>query len=142
MAPFVGGGASRITAPFTQLQFRVGAAYGAGQSEIVVPLYEDIHEDNGLVRDIIARKSAEEAQARLAAIVALSADAIIGKTLDGRVTSWNELSRAGCTCRPELMIPIPTQAHLLPGRSSARSGRSAHNRAQPSHLRSEPPSLP
>jgi PAS domain S-box-containing protein len=44
----------------------------------------------GLVRDITAHNSAEEAQARLAAIVASSADAIIGKTLDGRVTSWNE----------------------------------------------------
>jgi PAS domain S-box-containing protein len=44
----------------------------------------------GVVRDITARKSAEEAQARLAAIVTSSADAIVGKTLDGIVTSWNE----------------------------------------------------
>jgi PAS domain S-box-containing protein len=44
----------------------------------------------GTVRDITARKSAEEAQARLAAIVTSSADAIVGKTLDGIVTNWNE----------------------------------------------------
>ena len=44
----------------------------------------------GVVRDITARKSAEEAQARLAAIVTSSADAIVGKTLDGIITSWNK----------------------------------------------------
>jgi PAS domain S-box-containing protein len=44
----------------------------------------------GVVRDITARKNAEEAQARLAAIVTSSADAIVGKTLDGTVTSWNK----------------------------------------------------
>jgi PAS domain S-box-containing protein len=44
----------------------------------------------GVVRDITARKNAEEAQARLAAIVTSSADAVVGKTLDGTVTSWNE----------------------------------------------------
>jgi PAS domain S-box-containing protein len=44
----------------------------------------------GVVRDVTARKIAEEAQARLAAIVTSSADAIVGKTLDGIVTSWNK----------------------------------------------------
>ncbi len=46
--------------------------------------------DIGVVQDITERKNAEEAQGRLAAIVTSSADAIVGKTLDGIVTTWNE----------------------------------------------------
>ena len=56
---------------------------GAGRERQVVGFI-------GTVQDITARKSAEEAQARLAAIVTSSADAIVGKTLDGVVTNWNE----------------------------------------------------
>ena len=43
----------------------------------------------GTALDITERKKAEDEQARLAAIVEFSDEAIIGKTLDGTITSWN-----------------------------------------------------
>jgi PAS domain S-box-containing protein len=44
----------------------------------------------GIIVDITERRQAVEAQQRLAAIVESSHDAIIGKTLDGIITSWNK----------------------------------------------------
>jgi PAS domain S-box-containing protein len=43
-----------------------------------------------LLLDLTERQRAEGESERLAAIVASSQDAIISKTIDGRVTSWNE----------------------------------------------------
>lgn len=42
-----------------------------------------------IIRDISELKQAEETQARLAAIVENADDAIIGRALDGTITSWN-----------------------------------------------------
>ncbi len=42
-----------------------------------------------IIHDITERKMAEEVRRQLAAIVLSSSDAIIGKTLDGIITSWN-----------------------------------------------------
>ena len=44
---------------------------------------------NGLTWDITGRKETEENSARLAAIVESTDDAIIGKTADGEIISWN-----------------------------------------------------
>jgi two-component system sensor kinase FixL len=51
-------------------------------------------EVRGVLIDIMRRKAGEEANSRLAAIVASSDDAIVGKTLEGIVTDWNRGAEA------------------------------------------------
>ena len=54
-----------------------------------IQLADGVHYVLAAVRDITERKRSEETNLRLVAIVESSNDAIIGKSLDGIVTSWN-----------------------------------------------------
>jgi PAS domain S-box-containing protein len=61
-----------------------------------------------IVRDISDHEHAESAQSYLAAIVESSNDAIIGKTLQGIITSWNKGAEKlfGCTAAETIGLPI------------------------------------
>ena len=79
----------------------------------------DTHTFNAFVRDITQRKQAEEVQARMAALVEFSDDAIMGKTLDGTITSWNPAAERlfGYTAAEAVGQPM---AMLLPSRARGR----------------------
>ncbi|MEP6675614.1 MAG: PAS domain S-box protein [Ferruginibacter sp.] len=72
----------------------------------------------GTVVDITDQKKAEEEIARVAAIVQSSDDAIISKTLDGIVTSWNTASERMFGYTAEEMIGQPITKIIPPDRIS------------------------
>jgi PAS domain S-box-containing protein len=65
-------------------------------------------------RDMTERKHAEEARARLSAIVDSSDDAIISKTVEGVVTSWNAGAERLLGYRAEEMVGQPIIAVIPP----------------------------
>jgi len=72
---------------------------------------------NAFVADITERKRAEETNARLAAIVDSSEDAIIGKTLEGIVVSWNRGAERIFRYTAEEVLGQPITALIPPDRS-------------------------
>jgi PAS domain S-box-containing protein len=75
-----------------------------------------VREWMGTHQDISDRYRAEEAQSRLAAIVASSDDAIVAKNLDGVVTDWNEGAERLFGYTADEMIGQPI-ARLVPSGS-------------------------
>jgi PAS domain S-box-containing protein len=71
---------SRHSAYVTHTTDMVGSLMGIGLVGLAIVLYR---------RDLANRQRAEDAIRRLAAIVECSGDAILGKTLDGVIVSWN-----------------------------------------------------
>src|ERR1035441_10359415 len=70
-----------------------------------------------LKQDVTERRAAKDLQRLLAAIVASSDDAIIGKTLDGTIRSWNNGAEAMYGYRADEVIGKSISILLPPGRS-------------------------
>jgi PAS domain S-box-containing protein len=64
----------------------------------------------GVIEDITSRKKAEEASLRLSAVVESSDDAIVSKTLNGIITSWNKSAERifGYEAHEIVGLPIST----------------------------------
>jgi PAS domain S-box-containing protein len=69
-----------------------------------------------VMRDLTDEMRAQAESSQLAAIVASSHDAIIGTTLEGRITSWNAAAQAMFGYRAEEIVGQPVQTLLPPGR--------------------------
>src|SRR5262249_48327079 len=117
------------------LEFRIAMPNGAlrwleDQSRVETDTAGMAVRGVGVVRDITARKNAEEAQARLAAIGTSSDGGIIGKALDGFVTSWNQAAERMFGYSANEMIGqsirrlVPTDRHAEEDTILARMARS------------------
>jgi PAS domain S-box-containing protein len=85
----------------------------------------------GITQDVSKRNEAEQARSALAAIVNSSEDAIIGKTLEGTITSWNAAAERMFGYRAEdvlgrnitLLIPSDRQHEEQQIIAAVKSGR-------------------
>ena len=93
--------------------------------EVVVISHQSLHRDPAgtpslvteVNNDITEARRGYEARQYLAAIVDLSEDAIVGKTLEGVVTAWNSAAEAMFGYRASEMIGQPIARLLPPDRS-------------------------
>jgi PAS domain S-box-containing protein len=104
--------------PFYQARYRVRHKNGDYRWMLVrVELIRDVSGRPcrvlGCQLDLTERHRAEQDRARLAAIVQSSDDAIVGKTLSGIVTSWNEGARRLFGYTAEEMVGQPL-SRLIP----------------------------
>lgn len=76
-------------------------------------------------QDVTELKSALDASARHAAIVACSEDAVVGSTLDGIVTDWNQAAERMFGYRAEEMIGRALSRIIPPGRENEEESRLA-----------------
>ena len=72
----------------------------------------------GFIRDITERKEAEKALLHYAALVESSDDAIIGKTLEGNVTSWNKGAESVFGYARREMVGKPISVLIPPDRKN------------------------
>jgi PAS domain S-box-containing protein len=93
-------------------------------SLIVSPLMNSEAEIIGastIAHDVTERKRAEEVRERLAAVLESSDDAIIGKTLDGTITTWNPGAENLFGYSASEAVGQPIQMLLPPERASEES---------------------
>jgi PAS domain S-box-containing protein len=72
---------------------------------------------SGFIRDITERKRSEEVVSHLAAIVETSDDAIIGKSLDGTILSWNSGAERLYGYKAEEVVARPVALLVPPDRA-------------------------
>ena len=75
----------------------------------------------GVVRDISARRRAEDVQGLFSAIVASSADAVVSTTLNGVLTSWNPAAEAMYGYPAEQVLGQPAAMLSAPGQEDEQA---------------------